>query len=137
MKKIKALIIVIAIIGLFCGIGSANTQTIGVDQIIIMDNPNDTESEESASYTKLYLRYISGRVLRESKGSSYDVYVTYGKYSTFTWDDYFLTGDISGTSYTFDLLASSDYYTDFTAKIKVDGTTLATKSFTTDTTCAV
>jgi hypothetical protein len=117
-----------------------------LSQIIVIDVTNytlrpseDKTVTDTPGNTKLYLRYINSskpKVLRESKGSSTDVYSYYFLYygETIQFDGYFLTGDISGTSYDFSLLASSDGGdTDFTLKIKVDGTTLATKSFNCDT----
>jgi thermitase len=110
----------------------SNKSEDSLSQVIVADDTNYTlrPSKDEAvagtpGNTKLYLRYISSSkpmVLRESKGSSVYFWILKKPGATAKWDDYYLTGDISGDKYDFKLWASSDSSTDFIATIKVEGT---------------
>jgi subtilisin family serine protease len=78
--------------------------------------------------TKLYL-CNPGQYLSEDPNTEY-YYITPISSGYKSWDDYFLTGDINGTSYSYCLDLASASSTTFKIEIIIDGTTVANDTIT-------
>ncbi len=114
------------------------------DRIIAVNNRDCLSSSAEVAYTsgniKLYLldrnlseypmqsiegiKFIDGSVATSYRGYTLSFISEDGK--NWTWGNYFLGGDINGTSYSYKLLLGSYKSTTFKIEIIINGTTVAT-----------
>ena len=109
--------------------GDLLSQIIVVNDTYTLKPSEDSTVTDTPSNTKLYLRGSTFYLSEYSGSTCYEAIFEYiDQYGI--WDDYFLTGDISGTKYDYCLYLASAGTTTFKIEFIIDGNTVATDTIT-------